>query len=161
MPTSLRSRRTTLALLLGATTLLSALTACTAPAANPAPSATSSTSSGLTGDAYTAAYHEYELQLAQCFRDQGLDVADPPADGFLDTSRPDLQAAFATCAAEIGDPPVQEVSQDERVEALEQNLERAECLREKGYDIVEPTLEDPGFVPAEVTDEDFEACRTD
>ncbi|MFP7834589.1 hypothetical protein [Marisediminicola sp. LYQ134] len=167
MPTSFRHRRTTLFALLATPALMLALAGCssdtTAAPTDQGPSDNSSESAPgpLSGDDYTAAYHEYDLKLAECFRDQGLDIADPPADGYLEADGPEFQEAFPTCSAEVGPPPVREITADERVDALGKNLDRASCLREKGYDIVEPTLEDPGFIPAEVTTEDFNACHVD
>ena len=161
MLTSLRSRRSAVLSLFAPTLILAAVACSSTPTTTPepTPSTATSTSPGLKGDAFTAAYHEYDLKLAQCFRDQGLDIADPPADGYLDADGPEFQEAFPTCSARIGNPPVREITQSDRVEGLEKNLQQVSCLREKGYDLVEPTLEDPGFIPAEVTEEDFDACR--
>jgi len=105
-----------------------------------------------------AARDAYDLELAQCFRDKGFDVKDPlPGTGITENS-PELQAAYPACAEEIGDPP-SSAGVTASPEELALNLARATCLRELGYEIQEPTADDPGFIPAEVTEEHFEKCQ--
>lgn len=111
----------------------------------------------MTEAEFSAARDEYDRKLAQCFRDKGLDVKDPqPGEGITEYTD-EIQEAYPACTAEIGDPPTN-AGMKISPEDLEKLLERAKCLREKGYDIQEPTADDPGFIGAEVTTEDFEAC---
>lgn len=104
--------------------------------------------------------HGRDRRLADCLRGQGLEVKDPlPGKGITEDT-PEIREAFPACAAEIGDPP-SSGGVSLTSEQLTQLLERAKCLRDKGYEITEPTSADSGFIPAEVSDEDFEKCRTD
>jgi hypothetical protein len=162
--TASRPRKPWLATLLVAPALLLALSGCASE--GPSDSASTPDSGGgaaaqpSTDAEFSAARDAYDRKLAECFRKQGLDVKDPlPGKGITEYS-PEIEAAYPACAAEIGDPPSAEgvtLSNED----LEKLLDQAECLREKGYDIQEPTSTDPGFIPAEVSDEDFETCRAD
>ena len=106
----------------------------------------------------SAARDAYDRKLAECFRAQGLDVKDPlPGQGITEDS-PEIQEAYPACAAEIGDPP-SNAGMKLSPEDLYALLERAKCLREMGYEIQEPAADDPGFIPAEVTEEDFDTCQ--
>jgi len=143
--------------LLAVSVLLLALAGCTA-----SPTAASDPTAGTvqpsTDAEFSAARDAYDRELAQCFRDQGLSVQDPqPGVGITETS-PEIQEAYPVCAAKIGDPP-SDANLGIDPAQLEKLLQQATCLRQKGYEIKEPTAADPGFIPAEVTDEDFETCR--
>jgi hypothetical protein len=107
---------------------------------------------------FSAARDAYDRKLAQCFRDRGLDVKDPLPGGGIVEDTPEIRDAYPGCAEEIGDPPTN-AGMTLTPEQLDELLERAKCLRDKGYDIQEPTTTDPGFIPAEVSDEDFEICE--
>jgi hypothetical protein len=158
---SVRSTRSWIVTLLAGPALMLALAGCTpGSSGDAAPTPTGSSTSGQAGsDAETSAARDaYDRKLAECFRAQGLDVKDPlPGKGITEEG-PEIQEAYPACAAEIGDPPA---SSDKEVtpEFLKLLLERAKCLRELGNEVQEPTLEDPGFISAEVSDEDFEKCR--
>jgi hypothetical protein len=156
-----RARQNWRATVLVVPALLFALTACTSGGSPDTGSTPGGSTAGQpsTDAEFSAARDAYDLKLAECFRDQGLDVKDPqPGEGITESS-PELQEAYPICAAEIGDPPSSagvEISPEDQ----EKNLQQAKCLRAKGYDIQEPTSTDPGFIPAEVSEEDFEECRT-
>ncbi|MFB2586695.1 hypothetical protein [Herbiconiux liukaitaii] len=162
--TPTRTRRTWRVTLLAAPALLLALTGCVAGGSSDAASSpgsaegTGSAEQPMTEAEFSAARDAYDRKLAECLRDQGLDVKDPqPGEGITEDS-PEIRAAYPACAAEIGDPPSSagiEISPED----LDKLLEQAECLRKAGYDIQEPTTTDPGFIPAEVSEEDFETCR--
>jgi hypothetical protein len=157
------ARRSWIVTLLATPLLLVAIAGCAPGAPDPANQGEGGSGSGAgqpTTDAeFSAARDEYDRKLAECFRDQGLDVKDPlPGVGITEDS-PELRAAFPGCTAEIGDPPTSAGVQASP-EDLEKALAQAECLRELGYEIQEPTADDIGFIPADVTDEDFETCRT-
>jgi hypothetical protein len=154
-------RRSWLVTLLAAPTLVLALAGCAGgpDAAEQTPGGDASAGQPTTADEFSAARDAYDLELAQCLRDQGLDVKDPlPGAGITEDS-PEIRAAASECMAEIGDPPSSE-GIAASPEDVERALKQAECLRELGYEIQEPTADDIGFIPAEVTDEDFETCRS-
>jgi hypothetical protein len=161
-PRPSRARRAWFTTLMATPALVLALTGCTGGGdAEPDTSTGGSGAGQPTSEAeFSAARDAYDRELAQCFRDQGLDVKDPkPGEGITESS-PEIQEAYPACAAEIGDPPSASgltITPD----VLENLLERATCLREKGYDIQEPTTTDPGFIPAEVTAEDFDTCQAE
>jgi hypothetical protein len=154
-------RRSWLVTLLAAPALVLALTGCSGgpDAAETTPGGDTSAGQPTTADEFSAARDAYDLELAQCLRDQGLDVKDPlPGAGITEDS-PEIREAASGCMAEIGDPPSSE-GVSASPEDVERALKQAECLRELGYEIQEPTADDIGFIPAEVTDEDFETCRS-
>jgi hypothetical protein len=157
------NRRARLMRLLATPVLLIALAGC----ATSAPDATDPSQGGGAGGSteqptteaeFAAARDAYDLKLAQCFRDKGLDVKDPLPGVGITENNPEIQAAFPECAEEIGDPPTSE-NVKATPEDVARALAQAECLRELGYEIQEPTLDDIGFIPAEVTAEDFDTCR--
>ena len=94
-------------------------------------------------------FQDAALELAQCLRDQGLDVTDPdfsgggpgPGGGFfggnIDPNSPDVQAALDACSSALQnlapdfDPEDQAAFQD-------QILELAQCLRDQGLDVPDP-----------------------
>lgn len=157
-PTPTRSRRFWLATLMATPALVLALAGCSMGGTDAAGSGGGSAGSSATDAEFTAARDAYDRKLAQCLRDQGLDVKDPLPGGGIVEDTPEIRAAYPACTDEIGDPPTNAgmtLTPDE----LDELLERAKCLRDKGYDIQEPTTTDPGFIPAEVSDEDFEICE--
>jgi len=162
-PTDQSNRRPRLMSLLATPILLIALAGCSTAASYDTDSgkggaADSSAGQPTTEAEFSAARDAYDLKLAQCFRDKGLDVKDPlPGVGITESS-PEIQAAFPACSEEIGDPPTSE-NVKATPEDVAKALAQAECLRELGYEVQEPTLDDIGFIPAEVTAEDFEQCR--
>lgn len=106
---------------------------------------------------FSAARDAYDLKLAQCLRDAGFDVKDPqPGEGITETGE-DLNAAASVCMAELGDPPRPDAQMDE-TEALNTMLGWAECLRERGIEVIEPKLGEAFVLPDDATDEDVEAC---
>jgi hypothetical protein len=156
----LRARRPWLTIVLAGSALALALSGCTSAGTTDGGSNSHGGASGQpsTEAEFSAARDAYDLKLAECFRDHGLDVKDPlPGKGITEDT-PEIREAYPACAEEIGDPPTN-AGMKISPEDLEKLLERAKCLREKGYEIQEPTADDPGFIGAEVTDEDFEACE--
>jgi hypothetical protein len=157
------TRRTRLASALALPVLLLALAACTSGTeATGSPSSAGGTTAGqpATDAEMSAARDDYDRRLAECFRGQGLDVQDPQPGQGITEDTPEIRDAYPGCVAEIGDPPSSE-GRTFAPEDVARALEQARCLRELGYEIQEPTADDIGFVPAEVSDEDFETCRTD
>lgn len=163
---SLGTRRPLLAIMTSAV-LLVTLSACgsstdsdsSANGTTPSPGAAAGAPSSPTvGDGeLSAARDEYDLTLAQCLRDKGLQVADPlPGQGIQESS-PEINEAAMVCMDEIGDPPVSE-SKVSDSELLAQSLEEAECFRNLGYEVEEPTLELTYTLPEGATDEEVAEC---
>jgi hypothetical protein len=158
---STRSTRSWILTLLAAPALMLALAGCTTGSSgdtDPTPTGGGASSQSGSDTEMSATRDAYDRKLAECFRAQGLDVKDPlPGKGITEDG-PEIQEAYPACAAEIGDPPSnagQKLTPDE----LALLLERAKCLRELGNEVQEPTLDDPGFISAEVSEEDFEKCQ--
>ena len=162
-------RRLAATVLLAAPALALALAACS-PAASPSAGDTSagskpagSPSAGPAGnlseDDFSAARDAYDLALAQCIREQGVDVRDPrPGEGFQE-SGPEVQAAASTCMAELGPPPTYDFTEEDRLAMREQQLALAECLRGLGYDVADPAP-DTAIAIQGVPDADFAACES-
>ncbi|OYD60773.1 hypothetical protein [Rhodococcus sp. OK302] len=117
-------------------------------------------SSKVSGASTATTRDEYDLQLAKCLRDAGFDVKDPaPGQGITESS-PEIIEAAPTCMRQLGNPPVQESSLSD-TEQLQLGLKAAACIRERGFDFPDPTLETPIFLPAEVPSEQVEDCFKD
>lgn len=86
--------------------LLFALVACSPGGPGDAGADTSSaTDAPTTQEEFEIARDDYDRNLAECFRDKGLDVKDPePGEGITEDG-PEIQEAFPECSAEVGDPP--------------------------------------------------------
>lgn len=127
-------------------------------AAAPSGSGGGGTPDAPAGDAgFSAARDAYDLKLAQCLRDAGFDVKDPQPGQGITESGDDLNAAASVCMAELGDPPRADAKIDE-TEALQVMLGWAECLRNRGIEVVEPRLGEAFVLPDDATDEDAKAC---
>lgn len=126
-------------------------------AAAPAGGGGTPTAAADTDAGFQAARDAYDLKLAQCLRDAGFEVADPkPGEGITETGD-DLNAAASVCMTELGDPPRFEGKIDP-TEALKTMLTWADCLRDRGIEVEEPTLGEAFVLPADATDEDVDAC---
>lgn len=146
--------RLTLGLVATAAALL-ALSGCTGSSA-PAP--TASGEAGAVSDAdFSAARDAYDLKLAQCLRDRGLDVADPqPGQGITESSE-EINAAAGECMAEIGDPPTSGTQMTE-ADYLKESAEWAECFRDLGYEADIPKPGDVFAAPEDATQQDIDTC---
>ena len=91
------------------------------------------------------------MAFTQCMRDQGIELMDPEVDSEGNVQRPELAegvevtreelgAAYEACAEHIEGLTLGRERQDvsERVDEL---VALATCLREKGYDVDDPTAE--------------------
>lgn len=104
-------------------------------------------------------FDDYQLALADCMREQGIEFADPTSDGIEVTADDAFMEAAEACQAELGAPPAQEnggapsVSDEQR---RTEQLELASCFREHGVDVADPApggvIEIPTDVPADVFD---------
>lgn len=137
--------------------LLSALTAC-GGTADEGPEA-----GGGTGDptSSTRSAEDYRLDLAECMRDQGVDMPDPNADGSIDAQSGDgfMEAAEA-CNEELGDPPAapgdgpKKSDEEQRAEWVE----IASCFRDNGYDVPDPGPGESLTLPMDAPEDVFETC---
>ena len=142
--------------------LVVALAACTSGDGDATPDVKSD--SQVSADA-----QEWDVAHASCLREEGIDVPDPTADGMqqgfsADIDMDVLNAAFETCQEkvtdELGPRPVTAQEKKDQEEYEAQARESAKCLREKGYDVADPSEGGSGLgngaedVPADV----LEAC---
>jgi hypothetical protein len=102
------------------------------------------------------------LDYAQCMRDNGVNLPDPEIgeDGLVEIPdrMPDLAATGASqetiAAAEAACQPIldavnalgEQVDPQEAAEALDQMVAVTECMRAKGWDMGDPTVDDMGRV---------------
>jgi hypothetical protein len=92
------------------------------------------------------------MAFAACLREEGLDVEDPQLLASGDFTRPsfregeepadwnEVKDAYATCQHHL-EGYVQEKSKEDVSDTVDQYVELAACLREKGHDIDNPTAE--------------------
>jgi hypothetical protein len=107
-----------------------------------------------TGAADATLENEAKMMVfTQCLRDQGIDVLDPVVDSDGNVAKPELagdaewdkgdKAAWEACAHHFEGVAFEK----ERVdlsEYLDQALATTTCLRDKGYDVDDPTAETLG-----------------
>lgn len=95
-------------------------------------------------DAHAAEFQQWELKMAQCFRDKGLDVEDPTPEGGWAEVTEEMQAVSPECQSEVGEPPIKELSEADKREAdksrFEYDSKFGECMRDLGYDIEDAKL---------------------
>ena len=148
--------RTGMRLALPLIALCLGLSACSAtPASDPsAPSGASE--GGPTADQYQA----WHLEFAACMREAGIDYNDPkPGDViYLDTEVAGASEAFDACLNTLGNPP--STGQIDKSELVAELMERAECLRDQGYDVPDPEADGYWDLPEELYDA-ARACATD
>lgn len=100
-------------------------------------------------------YDAWNMKFRTCLKDKGVDVPDDPKQGLpLDDSSKD---PMETCMEEVGEPPAQ-AGQPSEQEQLDGIIRMNECLRERGYDVKDPTPGEPIMLP-NITPEDQEACN--
>jgi hypothetical protein len=91
------------------------------------------------------------MAFTQCLRDQGIDVLDPVVDSEgnvqkpefaegVDVKREDFGAAYEACAEHLEGFTFERKRVDVS-EQVDQFVALAACLRDKGYDVDEPTAE--------------------
>lgn len=125
----------------------------------------SAASGSPTRDAkWAAAQDKWDLEMARCLRKQGIQIEDPkPGEGFPDFERPaNFPEISQSCQAEVGEPPSlikdPEVRKQAEKEAEESGLKVARCLRDKGYDVKDPT-DGALRMPEDLKDADWNACE--
>jgi hypothetical protein len=91
------------------------------------------------------------MAFTQCLRDQGIEVYDPVVDSEgnvgkpelaegVDAKREDFKAAYEACAEHL-EGFTFETKRVDVSEMVDQYVALATCLREKGYDVDDPTAE--------------------
>ncbi|MGG7465392.1 hypothetical protein [Plantibacter sp. YIM 135347] len=132
-------RRTAAVLALTLLALTLGLAACSGggtPSAGGSPSSGSGSSGG--SQSYEQEFDDWNLKIAKCLRDQGMDVADPePGTQWTYPDAPGADEAVEACYAQVGAGPTPP-NQPSKAERVEQGLKLAKCLRDKGYDVKDP-----------------------
>lgn len=156
--TAKRGVASRLALLSLAPALLLAVSAC---AAGPSGGASSEKPSAGAGSGSLA---DWQLAMAKCMREHGVDVADPSAGGMgttIDTrglSEDQLTAASDACSKKLGTPPAMTEAEKKDMDAKAQKMmiSIAECYRASGVDVPDPRpgqgLAVPEGAPADVVE---------
>ncbi|WP_120338740.1 hypothetical protein [Cryobacterium soli] len=138
--------------------ILVILAGCAAPAETSSPTSASGGDGASVSDAaFQAARDAYDLKLAQCLRDKGLDVKDPQPGQGIQESSPEINEAASTCMREIGDPPTAASSMSD-AETLTLQLKWADCFRQAGFGVSEPTSGQAFVIPNDASDEVVAAC---
>jgi len=142
-------RRASFALAVPVIALMLSVTACsTTPAAPP-----SGGGSNASADAYQQAFDDHTRALAACMRGRGVDVEDPASGTAITLDGSDVSAAvYDACALELGPPPV-DPDQPTRKEISDELLLRAQCLRDRGFDVPDPDANGAWDLPEELFDE--------
>ncbi|MGK9149019.1 hypothetical protein KXS11_15415 [Plantibacter flavus] len=122
------------------------LTACSPGSADPG------AGGEQTGASYDDAFDDYQIGLAACMRDRGIDVEDPDPGTAITLDGDASFDAYDACAAELGPPPVNP-DQPTRKEIADDFRERAQCLRDKGFDVPDPAADGTWELPEELFDE--------
>ena len=111
----------------------------------------------------------WDVANAGCLRGEGLDVEDPSGDGGpraalpMDGDPEVMAAAYEKCTektnADLGPRPQTAAEQKRGEEAEAAMRETAECLREKGYDVPDPSAGGGGYAGGETIPDDVaKAC---
>jgi len=94
------------------------------------------------------------MAFTECMRDQGIQYIDPVVDSDGNVQRPEFIEGFTATRAELA-APYEECSQhlegvslgrqrEDQSEWVDELVALATCLREKGYDVDDPTAETIG-----------------
>lgn len=142
---SFLSNRSTVLTVAAALSLTFILTGCSSEQ----PPKTSDQSSSETSESI------YYAKLKKCLDDTGGKYTTDPKTGELVTVVSEDQQK---CEEIIGKPPTSSVPEEDEM-SLEQKIDHAKCLQEKGYKVQEPTREDPNVsYMSEIKQEDMKAC---
>lgn len=132
------------------------------PAAPSTPASAAQGGSGAQGGS-DHAFVEWQLKLAACVREHGVDFPDPTSAAGQDFSLPDDMDAFLAaseaCQAEIGPPPATHGRSPEQI--LERDLAFAACLRENGILVDDPKLGESVRIPDGAPGTVVEQCFTE
>ncbi|GLY42873.1 hypothetical protein Amsp01_088960 [Amycolatopsis sp. NBRC 101858] len=140
--------------------LLALLGACGATSDTP----TSSNSPASTGKPAFHSFDEFQLAFASCMREQGVNMRDPSG-GVQELDGGGDKAAFTEaakkCRAKLGTPPpapqgTGAAKSDEQL--LADQLKIAQCLREHGVNVQDPTASSPVVIPPNTPDDVQKTC---
>jgi hypothetical protein len=102
-----------------------------------------------------AEFREAALEYAECMRRNGVDMPDPTFQGnggilFRDQQSPAEEPAFERaeeeCRKHLEDARPPEPSEEQQREVRERALRFAQCMREHGIDVPDPTFDDDGSI---------------
>jgi predicted small secreted protein len=102
-------------------------------------------SSGAGGSGGGASKEEASLEFAECMRAHGVEMEDPKPGHSIevgDPNDPTTKKALAACNGKLG--AGQELTSEEDEELKEGALAFAQCMREEGIDMGDPTFLGPG-----------------
>lgn len=161
MTTTSRTSRALFALA-AAPLLVVALAACTSGDGDATPDVKSD--SQVSSDA-----QKWDVANASCLRSEGIDMPDPSADGMkqgipmtgdMDAMTASIDKCEKKVTDELGPRPVTAQEKKLQKEFEEQARESAKCLREKGYDVADPSEGGSGLGNGaeDVPDDVLEAC---
>lgn len=111
----------------------------------------------------TAAAAKWDAALTSCLSSKGLD-REPDETGMVeafsmdDGSMEAMEECTDQVGADLGPRPVSAAEKKEMQAYKEEGRKAAACLRDKGYDAVDPSGEGMVEMPPGVSDEDLEAC---
>ncbi|ROP75240.1 MULTISPECIES: hypothetical protein [unclassified Frigoribacterium] len=142
--------------------LVVALAACTSGDGDATPDVKSD--SQVSSDA-----QKWDVANASCLRSEGIDMPDPSADGMkqgipmtgdMDAMTASIDKCEKKVTDELGPRPVTAQEKKLQKEFEEQARESAKCLREKGYDVADPSEGGSGLGNGaeDVPDDVLEAC---
>jgi len=138
---------------------------------------------GSDGPPSNEEFQDAALEYAQCMRDHGIDMPDPEfsGEGGVQMSMPEgadhdeVEAADEEChpIMEEAVPEGEAMDPEQQAEMQDQLLEVAQCMREQGYDMPDPEVDDSGRVtfgagpgegrrgaePGEEFDQDMQDCQ--
>lgn len=162
-----RIRRSQIGVLLAVPAMVLMLAACASagssaetPAGSSAEAPAASTQAPLNDEEYSKAWDAFNLEVAQCLRDKGFDVKDPAPGGGFEEDLPGMREAGTDCYRELGGQPVSDAPKMTDAEFLDAMMKETECLRKKGYDLPDPTLQSGlGAPTVELDPADWDACR--
>ncbi len=91
--------------------------------------------------AASGSFEDYQLKLASCMREQGIDMPDPSSDGSVSlnlgsNSQDAVTAASQVCRTKLGNPPAYSGSDPAQVQ--KEQLQYAQCLRKHGVNAPDP-----------------------
>lgn len=112
-------------------------------------------STELKTDNHQLSMMDWRQKTDDCMLTAGFNITGPGASsgetgGDVDISQYDMvafDAAYAKCAKEIGDPPVDENQPNEQ-EMFDFRLAFASCMRDAGYDVPDPVKGQPSSTGA-------------
>lgn len=111
----------------------------------------------LSDEEYSKAWDSFNLEVAQCLRDKGFDVKDPAPGAGFEENLPGMNEAGTACYDELGGPPSSGVKLTD-AEILDSMMKTVDCLRKKGYDVPDPTLETGVQGVESVSQADLDIC---